>query len=503
MRLSLDQQLSENAVFAPMTSKLTSFDPLDADQYQNIWSMRMLHLTPIEVSVNNRLVSQVLSSFSYDPVNSQIKFDVRKDRTFSDGSRIEAEDIAFTIARMAFTRPKFPVVSRIVGLQEWLRSETPLLSLPAGIAIAGETITISLDRRLENPLFRFSMEIFSIVPRRSIDPVTNKLKMTRPPTSGNYEIESESARSVVFRLRTPPIEHNINAPRTVRFDHEITEPNFSQFMNHPPNFVFAGPEFPLRMARVDLEAQGANVTWAPASYIAALQINPDVEPFGSKSCRRQFADTFRETVAQAMGDRASLEPGLFPRIVPGYLPPTELTPSNKEASSSTTNESFKGKSVAWRAYPKGRNEFFNEAIRSTAKTLKLELSEQGELDIGEAKRSGFRGLETAFFFGQTGFWALDPVGDVQMLFAPNMHSMLEPIWRDGKVGEMLEQVGRDAEPHEVESRMKEFNRYIVDQALFNVVGHFRFYFASTGAATLRDVPLAVQQPYAWQVFNVD
>lgn len=93
------------------TSKYTSLDPLDGDSSQNLPVVRMLFATPIEINADNTLESRVLESFAYDRSSKTIQWVVRSGVTFSDGSPITPDDVAFAVARMTFARPQFPLIN--------------------------------------------------------------------------------------------------------------------------------------------------------------------------------------------------------------------------------------------------------------------------------------------------------------------------------------------------------------------------------------------------------
>jgi ABC-type transport system substrate-binding protein len=72
-----------------------SFDPLDADATQNLPVARMLYLTPLEASGDNQLQSEILESYKYDPATAKVTWMVKRGLTFSDGTEITPQDVAF------------------------------------------------------------------------------------------------------------------------------------------------------------------------------------------------------------------------------------------------------------------------------------------------------------------------------------------------------------------------------------------------------------------------
>ncbi len=170
-----------------------SFDPLDADHTNNISTARMIYLTPLEVSDNDKLSSHILASFQYDEAANDATWIVKDGLLYSDNSPVTTEDVAFAVARMAYTRPGFPVIKYIKGLQEWIKSENPLQSYPEGIKVDGNKIEIEFNQAMSEPFYRFCLEIFSIIPKRCVDLKTNKIICDKIPTNGQYSIAHKGA----------------------------------------------------------------------------------------------------------------------------------------------------------------------------------------------------------------------------------------------------------------------------------------------------------------------
>lgn len=89
---------------------------------------------------------------------------------------------------------------------------------------------------------------------------------------------------------------------------------------------------------------------------------------------------------------------------------------------------------------------------------------KGYVEFQEAFVNG----EVDFMYASTGFWPLDPVGDIQMLFTPNMHEILDGIASDTKFREFLDKLDQ---PSIDNGAFEEINRYLYRDAYFNVYGH--------------------------------
>ena len=80
----------------------------------------------------------------------------------------------------------------------------------------------SADANFENslhdhPLFRFTLELFSIIPKRCIDIKTNNIICSSIPTSGYYEIKEKTPDSVLFEKRNSGNINGVEAPQKIRF----------------------------------------------------------------------------------------------------------------------------------------------------------------------------------------------------------------------------------------------------------------------------------------------
>ena len=117
--------------------------------------------------------------------------------------------------------------------------------------------------------------------------------------------------------------------------------------------------------------------------------------------------------------------------------------------------------------------------------------------IGEngAGRSTLISILYVFYNAGSGFWALDPAGDVKMLFTPNLHQTLKQLWSDSKFLNLVTKLGDDAVGY------KALNTYLFEESLLNVYGHQRRFFAAKNQALFSNLNFAITSPAPWQVFK--
>ena len=203
------------------TDQPTSLDPLDGDQTQNLPVVRMIYSTPLEIDASDRITSLVLEKFNYDKKTQTIHWTVKKGLKYSNGDEITVSDVAFSVLRMALARPKFPVIDLIAGLNEWIGQASPLTTMPKGITIHGQDIAIKLTKDHPHPLFRFCLELFSIIPKKC----------------GRYTIESRKENIIQFKKRS-----EMSGPEAISFKYVSAVQLPLELARLSSNSVIAGNE---------------------------------------------------------------------------------------------------------------------------------------------------------------------------------------------------------------------------------------------------------------------
>lgn len=479
------------------TSVPTSLDPLDADNTNNLAVARMIYSTPLEASEENQLASQVLSSFKYDKTTRTMEWTVKDNLQFGDGTPITADDIAFAVARMAYERPKFPVIQAIKGVQPWAAAKKGISSYPDGLKISGNKITIQFEEEVSHPMFRFCLEIFSIIPKKCVNLETNKLSCEKIPSSGHYQIESSENGHYSFTRRESQPHEGFTAPQKIKFDY-MTPEQFAQ--NNASvlqkNVVVAGNE--IQYATEDLKniKVSAVVKFLPASRFGALMFNSHTAAFKDRICRLYFANIFRQENAKVSNQE--IEGSIFTKVLPGYETYSELKKMNPLSDSEKLKcrSHFENTRIDWGYTKKEEASLFVSVLRKTFEQIGAKDSSpqifETRLDLANAYAAGAIGVMGS----SSGFWALDPAGDIKMLFTPNMHKLLSPITEDEKLQKLLGQVDESVEAY------KTVNHYLFKEAKFNVYNHPRRFFASKDRDTLTDFPFALTYPSPWQVFRV-
>jgi ABC-type transport system substrate-binding protein len=481
------------------TGKFTSLDPLDGDASQNLPVARMLYATPVEIFADNTLGSRVLESFTYERSTKTVQWIVRDGLTYSDGTSITADDIAFSVARMAFTRPGFPLIKLIRGLNNWLKGSAPLQSYPEGIKVSGNKITIQLTEDYPHPLFRFCLELFGIIPKKCVNLETNKVICEKVPTSGYYELKENGDRSLLFQKRAglESIQGK-KYPSQIQILYRDAFEAFGDSSLASDNTVILSSESKLTRDQVKGIESKFQLGFTPAAWFTILQINPNVVPFNDVECRFAFAEAFRRNYEKTSGDIS--EASVFTKIVAGYKGREELQKSVSEQPNKkfTCLEKFSHTKVPW-GFDKTTPTTFVEAVKATAKELGIEITGPTEFKDRKDEVDNFISGKSALMYGRTGFWALDPTGDIQMLFTPNLHKGLQHFWKDEKLQERLNTIVKDGDVNM--ASVNSINSYLFADAKFNVYSHIRRFYASKSKDLVQHLPIGITSPSPWHLFG--
>ncbi len=472
----------------------TSYDPLEADQTQNLPVARMIYHTPLEIDASDTISSEVLESFKYDKKTKTITWLAKKNINYSDGTNLTPEDIVFSITRMLFTRPQFPVIESIEGKDEWLKTENPLSTLPKGIRVNGNEISIKLTREYPHPLFRFCLELFSIIPKKCVDLKSNKLQCDRPPESGRFSLVEKTDKAITFKNRN-------NADEQVNFKYIPAVDLTKQLSQINSGAVVAGNES--MFSKEDLSAfrKLDAFYYLPASRFSVLQLNPDITPFDDKICRLYFAKQFRIEYEKLTKDYSPAESSIFTKIIAGYMTRKDLELAELDRIKKAELEScilrLRKKEIVWAFVENEVNSAFVTSLKNTFKTLELKNTPVAVKSRKELSGKFVNG-EIAIFNGASGFWANDPLGDLKMLFTPNLHKPLNYISKDQALQNLIEECIKNPS---IKANLFKVNQYLHDQGLFNVYTHVRRFYFSKDSNKLRQIPQGSAAPNPWQVLE--
>lgn len=486
------------------TSLPTSFDPLDGDQTQNLPVQRMIYGTPVEVDAKGSLQSQVLESFSYSPENRTMTWVMKSGVKFSDGSPITAEDIAFAVSRMAYTRPKFPVIDKIEGIQDWAKTTDALESSPSGIKVTGNKIEIKFSQPVDHPLFRFCLEIFSIIPKSCVDLKSNKIVCEKIPFSGHYALKDQTQSEIYFEMRDASPLAGV-APHKISFAYKLPDQVFTDSFKFNGVTVVQGNEIKLSLNQLRSLKNNFQTSYLPSARIGLTLLNPNFAPFNNHTCRILYADAYRKAFEGLATVGFKVESSVFTDVLPGYMKSNEIagpvTSQITDSEKSKCLELLKANPPQWAIVKEDAGSIYSIVTENTFEVLGIPKPEPKTFDTRKQETEAFVKGEISLLGASTGFWAMDPAGDIQMLLTPNMHKILQFVANDDKVQDLIRSLKVDREKNNPEA-FKKLNQYIHDQGLFNVFAHVRRFYSSDALENIAELPVSITSPAPWQVFRI-
>jgi hypothetical protein len=470
-----------------------SFDPLLADKSNNILMMRMLYFTPIQINSANELISNVLEKFEYNPQTFTITLTPKKKiGTFSDGTGIDKKDVLVAILRMAYSMPNFPVIKDIVGVHEWSDRKQGISELPLGIISSETEIQIRLTRHNPNALFRFCLELFSIIPSRCIDLHTGKLLCNQPPSSGYYELETKNEKSYSFKLRTSIDNHAEKIQyKTIQFQYK----NIAEIcsLRISANTIIAGTDLGFSSSKCPQLFKQEQIHWLQASRFGAVLFNPNIAPFNEAKNRRFFLNQVRSYMEDNYNNLI-IETSLFTKLLPGYLNNSQF---EKDHFNPKELGQFKGKNFYVPKFSQAIHTQTVESVKQVAKNLEMNIVELDNSSIEFINK--FLNNEASFMIGSSGFWAQDPIGDLSMFFSKNLHKALKFLWEDKGMYDLIKNIENEQNPLALKTKMEIFNRYLYEQSLFGPLIHFRRLYITHESIKSLNLPMAVTSPAPWHL----
>jgi len=485
------------------TGPAQSLDPLDADQTINLPIARMRYLTPVEIGPNDNLVSGILENFKYNNETREMRWQVKKGVLFSDGTEITPQDVALTITRMVLHRPGFPVLRNIVGLESWLNNKHPLKTLPAGLKISDQEITIKFTQQSSHPLFRFALELFSIIPTHCIDLKTSKLTCDIPPASGYYqEVEGalDQENWLFSRRKDSSLIHGQKYPKLIRFKYKYRTPDDEVLSELKEKVVISGSDKKLSSPEFKAIEDSTEVKYLPKSRFSVLLLNPNQGAFRNKQCRKLYANAFRKVYAETL-DRESTR-SIFPKILPGHISDEEMEQLSPQINEEECLRQLRNDPPAWMHFPKGYA-LFDQITEKTFEYLGIKAPTPVIDKTAKSRREKFGTGEIQIDGAGMGFWPIDPAGDLQMMFTPGLHAGYQFINADAELQSLIEQLQNETSSEKRTTLYRKINLHIYDEALYNITIPFGRFFLALKGQSLEDTPAAITTSTPWQVFPLD
>lgn len=482
-----------------------SFDPIEIDQFNNYFPGQMIYATPMSVSTKGELQSRLLQNFQYDQEKGKIFLTLKEGIFFTDDTPIHAEDIAFAISRLLFARTKFPVFKYIKGKEKWLAEEFPLKSFPEGIKINDNNIEIELTHPVVNPLFRLTMTVTSVIPKKCVDLQTNELKCDSIPGSGYYKEVSRTKEGVHYKRREDLTFDSKNSPpQNISFLYPTVTDLRAYLKTLGDRDVIFVYDLDINHQDYLLFNKKYNFRRLGSAWFSGIVLNPAIEPFNDPSCRRLFLDEFYNAFSKLKRGPVVNSKSLFTKLVPGYLNDEDLTGTSSlsEEIVKKCQQKFKNKTFDWGIRKKTTPSLVAETLGKVQKKLKIQLNAPEIAPGSHSGWSSYKKKTIAFQTTHSGFWPLDPIGDIQMLFTPKLHEDYIDIWTDKDINSLISNLGAIRNKSEAPQIMEKINRTIYQKSIMSIFSHQSYSYISKYQANQADIigSFSLTVPYPWEIF---
>ncbi len=345
----------------------------------------------------------------------------------------------------------------------------------------------------------FTLELFSIIPKRCVDLKTNAINCKTVPTSGYYEIKEDTDQGIAFQLRDGVhFIQNKKYASQIRFLYREAKNVFTESDLQNDHTVIYSSESKVTKDQLRNVESDFHVAFTPAAWFTILQLNPNAQPFKEPGCRLEFAEAFRKHFEKLSGEPT--EASVFTKLVAGYKTHKELQDQVLKATAEKCASKLAGKTIDI-GFDESANPVFVQAIIDAANELGVKINGPAKFKSRKEEVDQYLDGKTSILYGKTGFWALDPTGDIQMLFTPNLHKGIQHFWNDQTLQNLLGALVHDGEVNN--QSLEDVNEYLFRDGKFNVYSHVRRFYASKNKAHIQNLPIGVTSPSPWHLFEDD
>ena len=440
-------------------------DPLQSGSMESIWVAKLLHASPFFIGDDGKVNSNLIDYFEYDRKQHLITLEI-SEAYFSDGTKITANDLAYSILRAGLVDESSEILNAVDGYLAWKNESDRLNSLPTGIAISKDRIQLKLTKEISKPFNTLASLNYAVVAHKYLDEKELTLR-ENAPSSGEFVLESSSEKIMSFKSRV-----NNDSISLVAIDK-------SEIMEVMPNLL---DNHTIHIDELTIEAP--DLKNLKSDYSSFLNINkrlyllildPNSPPFDDIKVRKYFVNEHRKTIEYLYGSDL-LESSIFSSISPGYLSREQL------ANYALTVEEQKSCLAKLRETPL----YFRH--KQGLQGSELILKTLDRLNISAKYPHNRTG---SIRWVSTGFDVFDLVNDLRDVFLPGKYASLNPVTADEKVNYFIARIQEDKSNND--EIYSEFNRYLADSYVLSVITNhgLRYFTANKSKVRRKEVIFSI------------
>jgi len=318
-----------------------------------------------------------------------------------------------------------------------------------------------------------------------------------PPTSGFFKLGNIGANEIEFIRSEIETAYGKKIPKRIVFEYlPASQVVLRSNTLNECSVIVGNDHYTSPNDLVEVEKKNSVIKGADTSFSFIL-LNPDLEPFKTKEKRFAFAEEYRKAYAETFPGSSDIDGSIFTRILPGYLSYNHLKEHSKTKRVKFSSQDFNRITRATISGSPSVNfelvmDRFSKNLRAENNILNLKSRQEAADQIAAGKLS--------IFDGYTGFWAFDPIGDLQMLFTPNMHMLLKGVWSNKSFTQELKELEavRDNEKGEC---LEKINQFLFEDAVFNVIHQIKSYFIYSKLANKGVMAISMSEIAPWMLVN--
>ena len=306
-----------------VASDFKALDPAQAGDGLTIQAVELVYsgLLRYSGSTNSLVVTPALAeTWKWSDDGKSVTFKLRKGLTFSDGTPLTAEDVAFTFTRLLEPKTKAPYqgeYTNIIGAKDFIAGKATSV---AGIIIVDpQTIRFDLEKPAPYFLNQIALPTADIVSRKAVEKYGDSFG-EHPVGAGPFVLEKwDRGQKLVLSKNLKYYREGL--PYLDKVDFKIgTSNNLQMMMLQKGEIDLVWPvsssDYTKVMNDPQLKSNYYSITGYRLFYIG---MNTDIPPFNDKLVRQALNYAVnKERLVQLANGRGVVMKGVIPPWVSGY-----------------------------------------------------------------------------------------------------------------------------------------------------------------------------------------
>ncbi len=305
-----------------VASDFKTLDAAQAGDGQTIQAVQLLYTRLLRYtgSFNSDPTGALAESWKWSDDGKSITFVLRKGLTFSDGTPLTTDDVAFTFTRLLDPKTKAPyqgAFTNIKGAKDFIAGRAKTV---AGIVVIDpQTIRFDLEKPAPYFLKQIALPTAGIVSRQAVEKYGDTYG-EHPLGSGPFVLDKwNRGQELVLKKNTQYYLKGLPKLNEVDFKLGVAE-NLQMMMFQKGELDLVAPISSADYAKVQNDPQLKNdyfsVTGPRLFYIG---MNVEVHPFDNKLVRQALNYAVnKEKLVQLENGRGVVMQGVIPPWLPGY-----------------------------------------------------------------------------------------------------------------------------------------------------------------------------------------